>query len=152
MRISLRTGLTLVEVLISMFLLGAALIPIFDLISKGAQTSQTNEEEIIAASLAMELVDQIATIPYKYLPLISERMLTNEDNGAYLLDLRGPRREFNPTLLLLSHLPKGYERVLTIDNFTNRPNGLLKKVTVTISWGSFPHRIFTISSLVEWRP
>lgn len=146
-----RAGMSLVEILISLFLMSLALLPIFDLISKGSQLARTNEDEVVAFNLAAELIDQIACIPFHCLPPIGERILTNEDNGVYLIDL-GPEVPYNPTLLVLSTLPRGFERTLTIENFNPRPNCCLKKVTARVAWGTDPPRQFTLCSLVEWRP
>jgi len=147
-----KPGMSLIEIVISMALFGAALLPVYDLIGKGAQISRTNEQEVTAAHLAAELSDQIACIPYRYLPTITDRSLPNADNGAYLMEMRGRYESFNPTLLTLSPLPKGFERVLSIETFSTSPNCCLKKVTVKILWGVEPRRNHTVTSLVEWRP
>ena len=145
-------GMSLLEILISIFLLGAALLPIFSLIGKGQQMARTNEDEILAFNLGAELVDQIACFPYNTIPVLGDRSLSNSDNGAYLIEVKGSKKAFNPTLLILSELPKGFERFLTIEEFNNRPNCCLKKVTARISYGTTPRRNFTITSLVAWRP
>ncbi|MBI3039696.1 hypothetical protein HYY75_11745 [bacterium] len=135
-------GLTFVEVLISALVFGMCLVPIFDLIGRGAAIARTSREEVLASAFSAELIDQIRGIPFNKVPPLNERPLKNSDNGALLLESQ------IDTMLLLSPMPNDFERVISVESTSSK----LKKLTAKVSFGKSPKHEVTMISLMEWTP
>lgn len=136
-----RKGVTLIEIMISVLILGLTLLPVFDLIKMGARRVRNTQEEVTASNLATELVEQIMCMPYSLVPVVSERPLPNSDSGDKLSnDLS--------TIIVLSNIPDGFQRFLSIESVSTR----LKKITAKVEWGNSPTRKIIHTSLMEWRP
>ncbi|PCJ21251.1 MAG: hypothetical protein COB02_01315 [Candidatus Cloacimonadota bacterium] len=59
-----KKGMTLIEVLAALALLSALLIPIFLLISFSSKTVYRSTNDILAASVALERIEELRSLPY----------------------------------------------------------------------------------------
>jgi type II secretory pathway pseudopilin PulG len=133
---------TLLEILVSLLVFAIGLLPVFDLIRRSTEVARFSREEVIARYLALELADQVAAMPFSLIPDLGDRPLRNEDDGAVLLQGRAE------TLLVMTPMPPGFSRFLTIETINPR----LKRIRARLAWGTFPAREVVITSLTEWRP
>ena len=135
-------GLSLIEILVAVLVFALGLLPVFDLFRRSIQTYQFGRDEVVAGALAHELIDQIRGMPFGDVPILSERPLTNADDGAELLGGRPATR------LDLTHLERGFERYLTVEEVHDR----LKKIRCRVTWGTSPRRTLEAEVLREWAP
>lgn len=132
----------MIEVLIAVFLFALCLLPIFQLLERSSTTTRTTREEIQASNLASELLDQISTIPFDSLAIVADLPVKNLDNGLQLVEGRPETR------LVLSALPDGFDRTLTIESLSPT----LKLVKTRIEWNKSPRHSVVFQTLLEWVP
>ncbi|MBF0547981.1 MAG: hypothetical protein HQM08_26325 [Candidatus Riflebacteria bacterium] len=137
-----KAAMSLLEIVVSVFIFGLCLLPIFELLGKSRQIARVTQEEITASNLAVELVDQICCMPFDQIPIMNEIPLKNDGNGYRLLQGKVA------TELILSPLPEGYDRTLTIESISQ----CIKLVKAEVGWGNNPHRNSSIECLLEWTP
>ncbi|MBF0406534.1 MAG: hypothetical protein HQM10_04220 [Candidatus Riflebacteria bacterium] len=146
----IRTGLSLIEIMIAVFILAAAILPIFDVMMKSLRISKNSREEVIAANLASELIDQISCMPYESLsPVlpIADHELPDDENGRSLNQALLIEAKLG-TMLILSNLPPGFRRFLSVEKVT--PN--LRKVSVKVLFGKgADSKSLSFFSLIEKR-
>ena len=138
----LRQAVTFIEILISIVLFAVALIPVFDLMGKGAGLTRETQESLSASHLAAEVVDQISCMPFRDIPVLSGFPLTDKENGALLVEGRWS------SMLILGRLPDGFHRELTIESLS----AYMKKITAKISWGTTPRHSLSYCGIREWTP
>ena len=124
LRLLSNSGLSLVEVIVASFCFMIAVIPIMSIFSLSMENSNTIFARTITYTRAQEIVDQLQTIP-------EDAFTTKQDytlpiiSGYFLLNPNDKR-----SALVLSDLPKGYSRTLSIKKSTSTEPG---KVEVTLS-------------------
>lgn len=135
-------GTTLIELVVAIFLFALCLLPIFQLLERSSQTTRTTREEIQASNLASELLDQISTIPFDSLVIVADLPVKNLDNGLQLVEGKPETR------LVLSPLPEGFDRTLTIESLSST----MKLVKTRIEWNKSPRHSVVFQTLLEWVP
>ncbi|MBF0499440.1 MAG: hypothetical protein HQM09_04875 [Candidatus Riflebacteria bacterium] len=135
-------GVSMVEIMVSILIFGFCLLPVFELISRSNQTVHVTQDEIKAFSLSAELIDQISCMPFDAIPVMNEYPLKNSDNGSQLYENK------IATKLILSELPDGYVRFLTIETVSPR----MKLIKAKIEWGTNPRHQQSFQSILEWTP
>ncbi|MBF0409816.1 MAG: prepilin-type N-terminal cleavage/methylation domain-containing protein [Candidatus Riflebacteria bacterium] len=140
-RMNKKRGMTLIEIVVSVLVLGLCLVPVFDLLRKSGTVTKAGQDEVIASNLAAEIVDQISCMPFKDIPDLAEREFGNADNEALLMGGK------ISTILILSDLPAGYKRFLKIETISSR----LKKVSTKVKWGTNPVHEIKMPILIEWK-
>jgi hypothetical protein len=138
-----RLGLTMVEIVVSVFVFAVALVPLFDLFRRGASTIRMEREHILAVGLASELVDQITCFPFRDVPDVGGVPIDQSTVEEMYLVQNVPS-----TRLILSHLPNGFSRTLTIESVSKK----LKKIKAEVSWGPDLNRRVSCQALMEWSP
>lgn len=137
-----RNAYSLVEVLISLLIFGAALIPVFHLISQSTVFTRFSKESVIASNLANELANQICSMRYAEVPVVGGVPLPNEADNAML-------QEGKPgTRLRLTPMPERFIRELTIEIFSSRS----KVIKAVVAWGNDPEHQVTITRIFDWAP
>lgn len=135
-------GVTLIEIMISLLIFAACLVPVFDLFRRVSETSRVTQEEVVAFQAAAELVEQLTVVPFDALPVTNELPLKGSGEGLQL------RQGIPGSILVLGDLPAGFERVLTIEEVSPR----LKLIKAAVAWGTAPRRTSICQALVEWTP
>lgn len=144
----------MIELLVSVFILGLALLPMFDLLSRGARQVRVSREETLAVAINSELIDQIQCMPFADIPLedsahqpLLDKPIRNSDNGKCLSGepLGGGNIS---TVLFLSPIPDGFERTLSIASVTD----YLKRITVSVKWGTDMKHEVKYSAFMEYSP
>ena len=147
-----RCGMTMLELLVAVFILGIAVVPIFDLLTRGAVQARVSREETLAVVANAELVDQIQCMPFADLrvkPGEETRQLGNSDNGKCLVGNGETPETGNPsTVLFLSPVPDDFTRTVTIMPISD----YLKKITVSVKWGGDTAHEVTYSVFMEYSP
>jgi len=133
---------SLVEILVSVFLFGLCLVPVFSVFGKMTDQSRFNRDTILGMQLAVELVDQVSGMPFQAVPLLAARPLSNRENGILL------QRGRPETMLVLSPLPPGFERFLTVAAASPRT----RLVRGVVTWGTMPKHESRWEALMEWSP
>jgi len=139
----LRHGLTVVELMVAVLVFGVALIPLFDIFRMSSATIRMEREHLIATYLATELVDQIACFPYRTIPEVNGIPIQETEGAELYLVQDQPA-----TRLVLTALPEGFERTLTIHTLS----GNLKKIKAIVAWGRGAGRNVSSQTLLEWTP
>lgn len=141
--LSQRQAVSMLELLIAVFVLAVALVPLFDLFRHGSQTMKMEREHVLATSLASELVDQIVCIPFRNIPIVGGTPIsTTPGEELYLV------QNLPTSRIILTDLPDGFERTLTIENISEK----LKKIQAVVSWGPQLSRNVSCQVLLEWSP
>ena len=135
-------GTTFIELLIAILVFGLALVPLFDVFSKGSGLIKATRESVVAVNLASEVVDQISGMHYQDIPVLNGYPLDSSADQALLWQGRPGSR------LFLTPLPEGFSRILSIVPI----NSKAKKITAQIVWGGSPEHQVTISGVREWSP
>jgi prepilin-type N-terminal cleavage/methylation domain-containing protein len=133
-----QSGLTLVEVLVSVALLGVGLLPVAYMQSSGTRSGMTSYGVVTASALAVELNDKLRNIPY------------SDPRLAQTSDYVAPDVTLSPASPLASDgsywaacAPNqsggtatcGYTRTLRITN--NTPIANAKRIDVRVSWSQY---------------
>lgn len=63
-----KSGISLVEIVISMFVLAAVMLPVFYTLSSGRRSMMVTEAEFRAHSAALEIAGQITSLPFHIIP------------------------------------------------------------------------------------
>ena len=100
-----RKGLSFIEILFSCILLLILLIPLGMLLTQAHRETRTSLDEFYGALYLSELVDQIASMPWRDIPLTTEAVVLTSDD---IIELSSTNKE---TRLHLARLRA---------NFTNR--------------------------------
>jgi hypothetical protein len=137
-----RRAITMIELLISLFIFAACLVPVFDLFRRVSETSRVTQEEVTAFHAAAELVEQVSLVPFAALPLTSGLPLPKGSQELQLV------ADTPAAVLVLSPLPATFDRELTIEQVSAR----LKLIKAVVAWGTAPRHTSTCQVLVEWRP
>jgi len=135
-------GFTLVEILVATLVFALTIITISDFYGKTTQQIRLTREYIYAHVIAVELVDQICCMPFKKVPVLSERPVDDGLDGSLLV------QGSVATRLVLSRLPEGFSRQLSITEIT--PG--LKRIDVKVFWGKGARHSFSSQALMEWQP
>lgn len=119
-----RGGLSLVEVLVTLVIISALIIPLFNLLAAGRRGTVNVRKEVQATLYADELLEQVLAISFKHLP--PDLTLAGELNGTFATIHHHPYS----TPVRLTPLKKGFSRQLKI----GRWNDYLKHVRITVKW------------------
>ncbi|MBF0499230.1 MAG: hypothetical protein HQM09_03815 [Candidatus Riflebacteria bacterium] len=147
MKIS-RFGVTMIELILSVFILAVALLPTFDLLTKGTRQVRISREETLAVAYNAELIDQIMCMPFNDIATMTSKSILSTDNGKCLTGdlLTGGHVT---TLLYLSPLPDEFQRTISIEEVI--PD-YLKKITVSVKWGNDIKHEVKYSVFMEYSP
>jgi len=137
-------GASLLEALVAVLLFAIGVVPVFDMIRRSTQLVAFSREEVIARAAAGELVDQVAAMPFRWIPLREEHPRPNADDGVRLHPDRPETR------LTLTPLPEPFGRFLTIAAVPGTTR--LKTVKARVSWGRSPAHQVVMEAVVEWQP
>lgn len=140
--IKLSEGYSLVELVFAIALISLAILPIFDLLTRSTNTAKISHQKLEATVLAIELVNQICSMRFSEVPVLSEVLLNNDANNA-LLQAGKPI-----TKLVLSDLPSGFERLLTVNEISEKA----KKVKVVVSWKTKTIHKVKMVKVIGWAP
>jgi len=66
---SRQRGISLVEILISMGILGLILVPVFFTFSSGNRNVMISENEFRAHTAALEIIEQLISLPFRHIPI-----------------------------------------------------------------------------------
>lgn len=75
-----RVGISLVEILVSMGILGLILIPVFFTFSSGNRNVMVSENEFRAHTAALEILEQLVSLPFELIPV--RKFSAQEITGA----------------------------------------------------------------------
>ncbi|MEW6709489.1 MAG: prepilin-type N-terminal cleavage/methylation domain-containing protein [Candidatus Riflebacteria bacterium] len=64
-----RSGISLVEIMVSMGILSLILIPVFFTFSSGNRNMMISENEFRAHTAALEIIEQLISLPFKHIPV-----------------------------------------------------------------------------------
>ncbi len=122
---SFKRGVSLIELILALGILAMIMLPVFLTFSTGNRNVQVTEAEFRAHSSAMEIMEQILSLPFKQIPvgkIDSDKIKTGN-----------PLKEGSGITFLVSDSP---EQVPEIDISTIEKDGLVrfKKVSVKISF------------------
>lgn len=134
-------GITLVELLVSVFILALALLPTFDLLTRGVSQVRVSREEIIATLAGSELLDQILCMPFPDLADTPKLEIPPSFSGNLVASQ-------SSTALFLSPLPEAFRLTLAIKSCSD----YLKKVSVTVAWKTEASHEVRFSSFMEYSP
>ena len=79
-----RKGLSFIEILFSCILLLILLIPLGMLLTQAHRETRTSLDEFYGALYLSELVDQIASMPWRDIPLTTEALVLTSDDTVQL--------------------------------------------------------------------
>jgi type II secretory pathway pseudopilin PulG len=79
-------GISLVEILISMGILGIILLPVFMTFSSGNRNMMVTETEFRAHTMGLELMEQLISLPFKHIPIgkYSSEQIKEQNNTKEL--------------------------------------------------------------------
>lgn len=138
-----RKGLSLIEITMSMGILILIMLPSFMAFSSGNQGIQMTETEFRAHSSALELMEQIISLPFE---MIKPGFYESSEitDGANFAD--------TPALYHISFTPE-YKPSLQIEDIIKNNKVAFKKITVSIKYpltkGSAQERDFTIKVIIN---
>lgn len=142
MNLRSRRAVTMIEVLVSILILGVALIPILELLGRGARQERVSREETLAVVLGSELLDQIQCMPYGDLQPAADLMIRNQDHRHNLVEGR------DSTMLFVTPAPDHYTRLLSIVDV----NDYLRRISVTVRWGGDATHEIRLATFMEFAP
>ncbi len=137
-----RQGITMLELVISVFILGLALLPVFELLTRGAHHERVSRDETLAVAMGSELLDQIQCMPYADLQVTSDLPIGNADHGSNLVQNR------DSTVLMITPVHEQFTRTLTIEDLSD----YLRKITVKVTWRSEAEHTVHLTTFMEYAP
>ena len=137
-----RCGLSLVEIVLSMGILAMIMLPVFMTFSSGNTNIQVTEGEFRAHTAALELMEQIISLPFNLIRPGSYAAAQIIDGGLFA---------GGPVLFRLTSDPD-LKHSLKIEEVKRDNKILFKKITVTVAYPSARAtdrlREFTLKTLV----
>lgn len=137
-----RAGLSLIEIVLSMGILSLIMLPVFMTFSSGNVNMQVTESEFRAHTAALELMEQIVSLPFNLIK-------TGEYDSAQIADGRSFAK--SPVVFRLSENPE-LRPSLKIEEIKRENKIVFKKITVKIAYPSArisdKTREFTLKTLV----
>ncbi len=125
-----RRAFTFVEILLAVALLAVLMLPLLGLMTQGFTETQATIDEVQAANLAAEVVEQLDAVPFQAVPPegpAQEATLTS--TGGTLADgaelVSGSAYRFH-----LTEMPSGFSRELQLQKLSPTR----RDATVTIRW------------------
>lgn len=138
-----RIGLSLVEITLSMGILILVMLPSFMAFSSGNQGIQMTETEFRAHTAALELIEQIMSLPFNMIK-------PGFYNSSEITE--GAKFANGPAVYHIS-FTKEYKPSINIEDITKNNKVIFKKITVTIKYpitkGSNQERDFSIKVIVN---
>lgn len=135
-----KNGLSLIELMMAMGLLTAIMLPVFFTFSTGTRNIQVTESEFRAHSAALELMEQIISLPFQQIPI-----------GDFTADQTESGMPFGELSFKRSN-NEGIEAKVSIEELKRHGKVRFKKVAVTVSFLPSRHsensKNFTIKTLV----
>lgn len=137
-----RTGLSLIEIVLSMGILSLIMLPVFMTFSSGNINIQVTESEFRAHTAALELMEQIISLPFKLIK-------AGEYDSGQIIE--GRSFAGSPVIFRISDNPD-LKPALKIEEIKRENKVVFKKITVTIAYpsarASDRMRDFTLKTLV----
>jgi hypothetical protein len=137
-----KNGLSLVEIILSMGILAMIMLPVFMTFSSGNANIQITESEFRAHTAALELMEQIISLPFNLIKAGSYDAAKIVDGGAFA---------DSPILFRLSENPD-LKPFLQVEEVKRGEKIVFKKITVKIAYpsarASGRMRDFTLKTLV----
>lgn len=121
-----RAGLSLVEIILSMGILAMIMLPVFMTFSSGNTNIQITESEFRAHTAALELMEQIVSLPFNLIKTGSYDSAQIIDGGAFANSQVLFRLTENPDL----------KPSLKIEEIKRADKIVFKKITVKIAYSS----------------
>ncbi len=120
-----RQAFSLVEIGITVAILGLVLLPMLSLLGASSQTIAVTTEEILAQAAGFELLEQLLVVPYAELP-----------EGRWVHEALVDGRPLGTASVHLLHLSPcaGMRRSLEIAPLSAGGRSRFKKVAVTLEW------------------
>ncbi len=135
--------MSLVEILVAAGVLSLILLPVALSFSSGARGIQMTHEEMTAHQAAIELMEQLQSLPFALVPA-----------GTWVNDqIRGGMRLVQNSPLTFQVTPlDGFERGLSITELSKDGRVRFKKIDISVSWkgqdGKGPARSFRVKGLL----
>ncbi len=136
-------GMSLVEILVAAGVLSLILLPVALSFSSGAKGIQMTHEEMTAHHAAIELMEQLQSLPFALVPA-----------GNWSHDqIRSGQRLVPSSPVTFQTTPlEGFERRLSVTELSKDGRVRFKKIEITVSWkgsdGKGPARSFSVKGLL----
>lgn len=135
-----KKGLSLIELMMAMGLLTALMLPVFFTFSTGTRNIQVTESEFRAHSAALELMEQIISLPFHHIP-----------TGDFTAEQTKNGMPFGE-LTFKTSVNEGIDAEISIEELKRDGKVRFKKIAVTVSFLPSRHseksKKFTIKTLV----
>ncbi|MDD3002191.1 MAG: hypothetical protein PHF29_10590 [Candidatus Riflebacteria bacterium] len=135
-----KNGISLIEIIVATGLLAAVLAPVFLIFSSGNRNMEMTEAEFRAHNCAIEIMEQIISIPYKH---IKSGSYTSSEVKNGLSFANSP---------ILYKISENYDSELKIEDIKDSGKSIFKKIIVKISYqptkNSAIKRSFTLKTMV----
>lgn len=135
-----KQGLSLIELMMAIGLLAAIMLPVFIMFSTGTRNIQVTESEFRAHTAALELMEQIISLPFHHIPT-GDFAAQQTKNGMPFGELSFKTSD-----------AEGVDAKISIEELKRNGKVRFKKVAVTVSFLPSRHsensKKFTIKTLV----
>ncbi|MBU1105184.1 MAG: prepilin-type N-terminal cleavage/methylation domain-containing protein [Candidatus Riflebacteria bacterium] len=137
-------GFSFIELVLTLVVIGLALLPILSTYSASHQNTRATMEEVISVNFASELMEALQALPFDQLCLMNSPVVF--DNGNFSPD------PFEIALANGNHhglsgraLPPDFETHLLVDTYPDTglliPDANMLCITVTVRWGQRNRKI-----------
>lgn len=135
-----KSGVSLIEIIVATGLLAAVLAPVFLIFSSGNRNMEMTEAEFRAHNCAIEIMEQIISIPYKHIK-----------SGSYTSSEVKNGLSFANSAILYK-ISENYDSELKVEDMKDNGKSIFKKISVKISYqptkNSATKRSFTLKTMV----
>jgi len=129
-QIRLRSGISLVEILVASFIMAAIVIPLLSLFQSGIETTKATIREVQGANLAAEISEQLDAIPFKCLKKLCSAGTTLFSSTDDSLSDMTPIDANNGYYFHVSPLLSGFERSVDLNILESD----IIIISTTVSW------------------
>lgn len=137
-----RKGLSMIEITISMGILAMIMLPVFMTFSSGNRNMQMTEAEFRAHTAAIELMEQLVSLPFKLI-----------QPGKYSSEQVKDGQQFGntPVVFKISEI-ENYQSEIRVEEIKKSGKVLFKKIAITVKFPATAKadriREFTLKTMV----
>lgn len=137
-------GFSFIELVLTLLVIGLALLPILSTFSASHQNTRATMEEIVSVNFASELIEALQALPFAQLCLMDAQVAF--ENGAFSPDPFALAATMGNQHGMSSRaLPPGFAVHVLVDSYPDSgllvANAKMFRIAVTVQWGQRNRKI-----------
>ncbi|MBF0618953.1 MAG: prepilin-type N-terminal cleavage/methylation domain-containing protein [Candidatus Omnitrophica bacterium] len=110
-------GFTLLEILITIALLAAGIIPIITVLSTGISAERSIESRAVALALAMEKMEGVRDTAYAGIAAVASTAVASFTDYSYKIDVASPAANLKQVTVTVTWVFKGANQALSLSTY-----------------------------------